>query len=65
MLHFCYNERLIHIGKQAFEGLKNLEEVKLSNNIALSTIDPYAFADKTYDNEKCDWLNIKKVKTRF
>lgn len=62
VLHLCHNDDLIHIGIHSLGGLKNLEEIKLSNNLVLSKIDSFALAQSTNDKDGYGWLKIKKVR---
>lgn len=44
VLHLCRNEKLSHVKAHSLSGLTNLEELHISDNIALVEIDPMAMA---------------------
>lgn len=61
-LNMTYIGTLRHIGKGGMTGLESLEELDLSHNHHLSSIDPDAFVFTEKDNsERKQWPLIKKL----
>lgn len=61
VLHLCRNQHLSHVMKHSLSGLVNLEELHMSDNIALSHIDPLAMALIRNHTGGAIWPPIKKL----
>lgn len=65
VLHLCRNQHLSHVMEHSLSGLINLEELHMSDNIALSHIDPLAMAMIRNHTGGAIWPPVKKVSRIF
>ncbi|KAJ8916039.1 hypothetical protein NQ315_010907 [Exocentrus adspersus] len=61
VLHLCRNQKLTRVKALALSGLINLEELHMSDNIALEEIDPMALAMVRNHTGGAIWPPIKKL----